>query len=115
MTAFLGDPEVPLENNFAERCLRGQALGRNNWLFAGSHQAGRHTAVAYTLVQTARLHGVDVLAYLQWALERVAVSPHESRGPPLAWPGYEPVDAIPLLLPLTRQRVAAALPGTRRG
>lgn len=72
LTTFLRDPGVPLENNFAERCLRGQALGRNNWLFAGSHQAGHHTAVAYTLVQTARLHGLDVLAYLTWVLERTA-------------------------------------------
>jgi transposase len=69
---FLADPLVPLDNNFAERCLRPQALGRNNWQFAGSHQAAHHTAVAYTLVQTARLHGLDVLAYLVWVLERVA-------------------------------------------
>ena len=63
---------MPLEDNFAERCLRGQALGRINWLLAGSHQAGHHTAVAYTLVQTARLHGLDLLACLTWVLLRAA-------------------------------------------
>lgn len=72
LTAFLRDPDVPLENNYAERNLRPQALGRNNWLFAGSHAAGHNTAVAYTLVQSAKLHRVDPLAYLTWALERVA-------------------------------------------
>lgn len=72
LTAFLRDPNLPLENNFAERNLRAQALGRTNWLFAGSHESAENTGVAYTLVQTAKLHGLDVLAYLTWALERVA-------------------------------------------
>ncbi len=72
LTAFLRDPNLPLENNFAERNLRAQALGRSNWLFAVGHEAAEHTAVAYTLVQTAKLHGLDVQAYLTWALERVA-------------------------------------------
>lgn len=72
LTAFLRDPEIPLENNFAERCLRAQAVGRSNWLYAGSHHAAECAAVAYTLVQTAKLHGLDVRAYLTWALERAA-------------------------------------------
>ncbi len=72
LTAFLRDPDAPLDNNFAERNLRAQALGRANWLFAGSHESAENTAVAYTLVQTAKLNGLDVLAYLTWALERVA-------------------------------------------
>ena len=72
LTAFLRDANLPLENNFAERCLRPQALGRNNWLFAGCHEAGANVATAYTLVHTARLCGVDPLDYLTWALERVA-------------------------------------------
>lgn len=72
LTAFLRDPNLPLENNFAERNLRAQALGRSNWLFAGGHESAENTAVAYTLVQTAKLHGLDVQAYLTWALERVA-------------------------------------------
>ena len=72
LTAFLRDPNLPLENNFAERNRRAQALGRANWLFAVGHESAENTAVAYTLVQTAKLHGLDVLAYLTWALERVA-------------------------------------------
>lgn len=72
LTAFLRDPLVPLDNNFAERSLRGHALGRKNWLFAGSDAAAGRTAVAQTLIQTAQLEGVDVLAYLTWLLERAA-------------------------------------------
>jgi transposase len=72
LTAFLRDPNLPLENNFAERNLRATALGRSNWLFANGHESAENTAVAYTLVQTAKLHGLDVQAYLTWALERVA-------------------------------------------
>ena len=72
LTAFLRDANLPLENNFAERNLRSQALGRSNWLFAVGHESAENTAVAYTLVQTAKLHGLNVLAYLTWALERVA-------------------------------------------
>jgi len=72
LTRFLRDPDLPLDNNLAERCLRAVAVGRNNWQFAGSEGAGHNTAVALTLVQTARLVGVDVLDYLTWALERVA-------------------------------------------
>lgn len=56
----------------AERNLRAQAVGRSNWLYAGNHQAAECAAVAYTLVQTAKLHGLAVRAYLTWALERVA-------------------------------------------
>jgi len=54
LTAFLRDPNLPLENNFAERNLRAQALGRANWLFAVGHESAENTAVAYTLVQNER-------------------------------------------------------------
>ena len=48
------------------------ALGRNNWLFAVGLESAENTAVAYTRVQTAKLHGADPEAYLAWAMERVA-------------------------------------------
>ena len=72
LTAFLRDPNLPLDNNFAERSLRGHAVGRNNWYFAGSDLAARLSAAARTLVVTAQLEGLDVLAYLTWLLERAA-------------------------------------------
>lgn len=71
LTRFLRDPNLPLENNFAERNLRAVAVGRSNWVYAGSHEAAENLAVGYTLVQTAKAEAVDVLDYLTWALERV--------------------------------------------
>lgn len=71
MTRFLRDPNLPMDNNFSERSLRAEAVGRSNWLYAGNAQAAENLAVGYTLVQTAKAEGVDVLAYLTWALERV--------------------------------------------
>lgn len=72
MTRFLRDPNLPLENNFSERNLRSVAVGRSNWTYAGNAQAARNLAVGYSLVQTAKAEGVDVLNYLIWALPRVA-------------------------------------------
>lgn len=70
LTRFLHDPNLPMDNNFAERNLRAEAVGRSNWVYAGSPQAAENLAVGYTLVQTAKAEGVDILAYLSWALER---------------------------------------------
>lgn len=71
LTRFLRDPNLPLDNNFSERNLRAIAVGRSNWVYAGNDQAAENLAVGYTLAQTAKAEGVDVLAYLTWALERV--------------------------------------------
>lgn len=71
LTRFLRDPSLPLDNNFAERNLRGVALGRSNWFYAGSDEAAERLAVGYSLVQTAKAEGLDILAYLTWALEQV--------------------------------------------
>ena len=54
-TRFLDDGRICLTNNAAERALRGLALGRKSWLFAGSDRGGERAAVMYTLIQTARL------------------------------------------------------------
>src|SRR5262249_23822875 len=55
-TRFLNDGRICLTNNAAERALRGIALGRKSWLFAGSDRGGERAAVMYTLIQTARLN-----------------------------------------------------------
>ena len=57
-TCFLDDGRICLTNNAAERELRGIALGRKSWLFAGSDRGGERAAIMYTLIQTARLNGV---------------------------------------------------------
>ena len=59
LTRYLADGELPIENNWQENRIRPVALGRNNWLFAGSDRAGRRAAVIMSLIQPARLHGLD--------------------------------------------------------
>jgi transposase len=68
---FLADGRICLTNNAAERALRGIALGRKAWLFAGSDRGGERAAVMYTLIQTARLNDVDPQAWLADVLARV--------------------------------------------
>jgi transposase len=70
-TRFLADGRICLTNNAAERELRGIALGRKSWLFAGSDRGGERAAVMYTLIQTARLNGVDPQAWLADVLARI--------------------------------------------
>lgn len=72
---FLREGLVPLDNNACERAIRPVAIGRKNWLFAGSMRGGRAAAVIYTLVESCKLAGVDVLAYLADVLVRVATHP----------------------------------------
>ena len=55
-----------------ERAIRGLALGRKNWLFAGSSEAAERTAIAYTLVASCALNGIDPYAYLRDTLVRLA-------------------------------------------
>jgi len=70
-TRFLDDGRICLTNNAAERALRGIALGRKSWLFAGSDRGGERAAVLYTLIQTARLNEVDPQAWLADVLARI--------------------------------------------
>jgi transposase len=68
---FLSDGRVCLTNNAAERQLRGIALGRKAWLFAGSDRGGERAAVMYTMIQTAKLNDVDPQAWLADVLARI--------------------------------------------
>jgi transposase len=70
-TRFLEDGRICLTNNAAERALRGVALGRKSWLFAGSDRGGERAAIMYTLIQTARLNDVDPQAWLADVLARI--------------------------------------------
>jgi transposase len=70
-TRFLGDGRICMSNNAAERALRGIALGRKAWLFAGSDRGGERAAVMYTLIQTAKLNDVDPQAWLADVLSRI--------------------------------------------
>jgi transposase len=70
-TRFLNNGRICLTNNAAERALRGIALGRKSWLFAGSDRGGERAAVMYTLIQTARLNDIDPQAWLADVLARI--------------------------------------------
>ena len=71
-TRFLADGRICLSNNAAERAMRGIAMGRKAWLFAGSDRGGERAAVMFTLVQTAKLNDVDPQAWLADVLARIA-------------------------------------------
>ncbi|PRQ03217.1 Transposase IS66 family protein [Enhygromyxa salina] len=69
---FLEDGRLPLDNTGAERALRGIAVGRNNWQFAGNDASGRRKAIMYSLIRTCELNGVEPWAYLRDVLTRIA-------------------------------------------
>jgi transposase len=71
-TGFLEDGRICITNNAAERALRGIALGRKSWLFAGSDRGGERAAVMLTLIQTCKLNNVDPQAWLADVLGRIA-------------------------------------------
>ena len=70
-TRFLEDGRICLSNNAAERELRGIALGRKSWLFAGSDRGGERAAVMLTLIRTARLNDIDPQVWLADVLARI--------------------------------------------
>jgi transposase len=69
---YLENGFLELDNNTVERAMRPVALGRKNWLFAGSQGGGKAMAIAFTLIETAKLNDVDPQAWLTWVLERIA-------------------------------------------
>ena len=69
---YLDNGVLEIDNNTAERAMRGVAIGRKNWLFAGSERGGRLAAIVYTLIETAKLNGVDPQAWLTDVLGRIA-------------------------------------------
>ena len=84
-TRFLEDGRICLTNNAAERALRGLALGRKSWLFAGSDRGAERAAVMYTLIGTAKLNDADPQAWLADALTRIADTPQSRLAELLPW------------------------------
>jgi transposase len=84
-TRFLNDGRVCLSNNAAERALRGIALGRKSWLFAGSDRGGRRAAAMYSLIVTCKLNDVDPQAWLADVLSRIAEHPAHKLDELLPW------------------------------
>ncbi|NMM12427.1 MAG: IS66 family transposase [Rhodoferax sp.] len=71
LTRFVGDGQLPIDNNHIENQIRPIAIGRNNWLFAGSLRAGKRAAAVMSLIQSAKLNGHDPYAYLKDVLTRL--------------------------------------------
>lgn len=82
---FIDDGRICLTNNAAERALRGFALGRKSWLFAGSERGADRAAAMTTLIMTAKLNGVDPLAWLADVLTRIANLPQGRLHELLPW------------------------------
>lgn len=90
LTRYLDDGRLELSNNAAENAIRPVALGRKNWLFAGSDSGGARAATFYTLIRTAKLNGLEPEAYLRDVIARIGRHPvsrlHEllpwNMGPP---------------------------------
>src|SRR5829696_7620597 len=82
---FLDDGRICLSNNAAERALRGIALGRKAWLFAGSDRGGQRAAAIYSLIVTAKLNDVDPQAWLADVLARIAGHPAHRIDELLPW------------------------------
>jgi transposase len=71
LTHYLDDGDVPIDNNAVENSIRPLAVGRRNWLFVGSQQAGERAAVMLSLIESAKLSGHDPWAYLKDVFERL--------------------------------------------
>jgi hypothetical protein len=95
-TRFLQDGRICLTNNAAERALRGIALGRKSWLFAGSDRGGHRAAAMYTLIVTAKMNDVDPQAWLADVLARIAEHPARRLDELLPWNWKKTRTADPL-------------------
>ena len=100
---FLDDGEVPIDNNAAENAIRPLAVGRKNWLFVGSQQAGECAGNLLSLIESAKLNGHDPWVYLKDVFERLPtlknrdlaqLLPHKWRGP-----AADTASAIPAAVP----------------
>ena len=76
LTRFVEDGRIPIDNNWIENQMRPIALGRKNWLFAGSQRAGERAAAIMSLIQSAKLNGHDPHAYLKDVMERLPTWPN---------------------------------------
>jgi len=84
---YTEDGRLPIDNGRSERALRQVALGRKNWLFAGSDEGGHRAAALYTILETCKRNGIEPFAYLRDLLEQIPTCPPDQAAElaPLAW------------------------------
>ena len=85
LTRYVDDGRLDMSNNAAERAIRPLTLGRKNWIFAGADAGGDRAAAIYTLVETAKLNGIDPEAYLRDIIGRIAEHPINRIADLLPW------------------------------
>jgi transposase len=74
---YIEDGDIAIDNNAAERRIRGIAIGRRNWLFAGSDRGGRTAAILYSVIQSAKDHAIEPFAYLRDLFLRIPTYPNK--------------------------------------
>ena len=82
---YTTDGRLEMSNNAAERAAKPVAIGRKNWMFAGSDDGGRRAAIAYTIIETAKMNGLDPEAYLRGIIARIADHPIKRIDELLPW------------------------------
>lgn len=97
LTRYLNDGRLEIDNLIAERALRGVAIGRRNWLFAGSKAGGERAAAIYSIIETCKLNGVEPFAYVADVMQKIAEG----------WPNSRIGELMPWTWAPTLQRHAA--------
>lgn len=85
LTRYRDDGRLAIDNNAAERAIRPLVLGRKNWLFAGSDADGTRAAAVASLIETARMNGIDPETYLRHVLGTIADYPVKRVAELLPW------------------------------
>jgi transposase len=85
LSRYLDDGTLEIDNNIAERAIRGLAVGRKNWLFAGSDTGGQRAAAIYSLIETAKLNAINPEAWLADILPRIDDHPNKRLAELLPW------------------------------
>lgn len=96
LTRFLEDGTAEIDNNIAERAMRSVAIGRKNWLFAGSKAGGERAAAIYSVIETCKLNGIEPQAYITDVIAKIAADWPASRWDELMPWNWTPADTNPL-------------------